>query len=544
VVVSLVLLIGCANLTNLIAARNSGREHEIALRLALGAGRWRLVRQFCVESLVLGVLGGVAGLLLSAATCHWLYAKATEIIESLASGAFRISLDLSPDWRVLSWTAALSILTGVAVGILPALRASAADVNAALKQAAAGAFGAIAIRRNRNLLLGAQVASCLILLAAAGLLFRGASRSAKVSPGFNLKHVALMVMDTRVVAGSSAARAAIERQSVTRLGALPEVASVAWADRAPFLGTGSGHFRNEQGAVLRCIFNGVSDQYFATLGIPVLAGRTFTKEEIDRRPPLAVISEATAKKLWPGQDPLGRRIIPQQDWLRKTVRGDSFTVIGVVKDLRSTWLSKDDEGYVYMPRRLDDAGGLFLLRTRTVPERSFKSISAALAGVNAMLPSRTFLIGLEQGPVRVQQLMARAPAIAASVLGGLALILACLGIYGVVSRLVSQRTREIGIRLALGAAQSDVIAMVGRETLAPVGWGAAAGLAGAFAVAGLLRALIAMPDVPDLTYGAGAFDPVTFLGVLLVLLGVVAIAAFMPMRRATRIEPAAALREE
>jgi ABC-type antimicrobial peptide transport system permease subunit len=306
----------------------------------------------------------------------------------------------------------------------------------------------------------------------------------------------------------------------------------------------SGSFRNEQGATLGCIFNGVSDEYFSTLGIPLLEGRTFTQQEIELQNPVAVISESTARRLWPGRDALGQRIAPATAWLRDIAEHASFTVIGVVKTVRSTYLSKEDEGYVYLPRRLHEAGGLFLVRTRIMPDRSFKSLSTALARVNPNLPTGSYIVSLEQGPIRIQELMVRAPAVAASVLGGVALILACLGIYGVVSHLVSQRRREIGIRMALGAAGSDIIAMVGSETLRPVAWGAVAGLLGALGISGLLRALIVMPDVPDLTYGAGAFDPLTFLGVLPVLGAVVALAAFVPMRRATTVDPAVTLRDE
>jgi len=544
VAVGLVFLIGCVNLMNLIAARNSGREHEVGVRLALGASRWRLVRQFCVESLVLGVLGGIAGLLLSTWVCQWLETKTIELIEEIANGAFGVSLDLAPDWRVLVWTAALSLATGIAVGILPALRASSSDVSSTLKLGTAGGVGGVRIRRKRNLLLAGQVASCLVLLSAAGLLFRGASRSADVNAGFDLKHLAVVGMDTRGIAGSAPARLELQRQAEARIEALPEIASVAWADRPPFLGTGSGPFRNEQGAVLGCIFNGVSDKYFATLGIPLVAGRIFTQQEIEQQPPIVVISDSTARRLWPGQDALGRRVAPATAWLSGLAGHESFTVIGVVKTVRSTYLSKEDEGYVYLPRRLHDAGAVFVVRTRVMPGRSFKSLSAALAGVNPNLPARTYIVGMEQGPVRIQELMAQAPAVAAAILGGLALILACLGIYGVVSHLVSQRTREIGIRIALGAAGWDVVALVGRQTLLPVVWGAVAGLLGAFGVSGLLRALIVMPDAPDLTYGAGAFDPVNFLGVVFVLGAVVVVAAFVPMRRATRVESAVALRNE
>lgn len=542
--VGLVLLIACVNLTNLIAARNSGREHEVALRLALGASRTQVVRQLCAESLVLGLLGGVAGLLLSDWTCQWLAAKAVELLKEVANGAIGVTLDLSPDWRVLAGTGALSLITGIAVGVAPALRTSRTAIGSALKQGASGALGDAGMRRSRNLLLSGQVASCLILLAASGLLFRGASRSARIRPGFDVQHLGIVIVDTSGIAGSPGARLELQRRALARIQAVPEVTSVAWADRSPFLGHGTGVFRNERGALLGCVFNGISDEYFATVGIPLVAGRTFTPYEIDQQPPLAVISESTARRLWPGQDPLGHKIVPVADWLQKSAGHDSFTVIGVVKSVRSTYLSKDDEGFVYIPRRMRDTGALFLVHTRGRPEGSFRALSAALAQVHSNLPARTVLSSVEGGPVRLQELMARAPAVAAAVLGGLALILACLGIYGVVSHLVSQRTREIGIRRALGAARWDIVAVVGSQTLRPVAWGMAGGLLGAFGVSGVLRALIVLPDAPDLTYGAGAFDPVTFLGVLVVLGFVVTVGAFVPMRRAIRVEPAAALRSE
>lgn len=540
----LVLLIGCVNLTNLIAARNSGRGQEVAVRLALGASRWRLVRQFCLESLLLGAVGGFLGLFLSAFVCEWLGTKAVEVTQEISNGAVGVSLDLSPDWRVLFWTAALSITVGMAVGILPALRAANEDVNSTLKKGRAGGLGGSQIRHNRNLLLTAQIASCLILLASAGLLFRGAVRSTETRPGFDLKHLALVGIDLRTLAGSVQARSNLGRQALSGMQALPTVKSVAWADRMPFLGTGSGTFQNERGSVLRCIFNGVSEDYFTTLGISTLQGRTFTRQQINQQPAIAVISESTAKRLWPGQDALGKKILPSTSWLKELTGQSSFTVIGVVKSVRSTYLSKEDEGYVYIPRRLPDSAVSFLVRTYGAPERSFRFLAAALARVSPNLPARTYIVSMEEGPLRIQELMARVPATVAFVLGGLALILACVGIFGVVSYLVSQRTGEIGIRIALGAARWHIISTVASQTLQPVAWGAGLGLLGAFVVSGLLRTLMVMPDVPDLTYGAGAFSALTFLGVLCILGVVVLVAAFIPMRRATLVEPVVALRNE
>ena len=544
IAVGLVLLIGCVNLTNLIGARNSGRAQELAVRLALGAGRWRLMKQLCVESLCLGVLGGVVGLFLSIWTCDWLEAKASQVIQEVSNGAIGLSLDFSPSWRILFGTAVLSVMVGIALGIMPAVRASGKNVNSILKQGLPLGFGGLGIRSHRNFLLASQVASCLVLLVAAGLLFRGAARSSDIDAGFDVKHLAVVAVDARTVAGSAQARHDLQREVLIQLQAVPTVESVAWADRAPFLGTGSGPFQNDRGATLGCIFNGVSLEYFGTLGIQLRSGRTFSKLEVEQQLPVALISESTARRLWPGQSPLGRRISPATSWLKDVAGQGSFTVVGVVKSIRSTYLSKEDNGYVYMPRRLPDSNVLFLVRTRNVPESSFDRLTAALAKVNTNLPARTYIFSLERGPVQMQELMARAPAMAASVLGGLALILACLGIYGVVSHLVSQRTREIGIRMALGATHWDVIGAIARQTLWPVAWGAAVGLLGAFAVSGLLRTIIVMPDLPDLTYGAGAFDATTFISVLSILGAVVLAATFIPMRRAMLVEPTVALRNE
>jgi len=187
---------------------------------------------------------------------------------------------------------------------------------------------------------------------------------------------------------------------------------------------------------------------------------------------------------------------------------------------------------------------MFLVRTRTAPEGVFRSAFAALSGVNSNLPSQAYMVGLEQGPVEIQKLMSEVPALVASTLGILALLLASVGVYGVVSYLVARRTREIGIRIALGAQSRDVIRMVLWQGLRPVGWGALIGLIGAVCLSGALAALVAMPDIPDLTDGAGVFHPVTFLAVLAVLTVVVAVASFIPVRRATRVEPAVALRNE
>jgi predicted permease len=537
VAVGLILLMGCINLVNLIVARNAGRGHEIAVRLALGASRFRLIRQLCSESLLLGIAGGAAGLVLSVQACGWLAVEVARLFGEL-SGASSPVIDVSPDWRTFAWSAALSILTGVAVGLGPAWRASNKDVSGALRLS--GAAGGREITRKRNLLVSAQIASCLILLTAAGLLFRGAARSPQTDAGFDVAHTMLASINASTLASTPERRGEIIRKSIESMKAVPGVQYVSWADRPPFLGHGSTLFSNDTGAQLNCIFNGVSEDYFATLGIPLLTGRNFTRAEIDGAAPVAVISESLARRLWPNVNPLGRRIAGATEGRTNK----SYTIVGIAKTVRSTYLSKADEAYVYMPKAPPNSYSLLLIRTAGAPEALFRSLNGALGSVNSNLPSLTIMTGIGQTPLKLQRWMAEAPAVAAAVLGALALLLACLGIFGVVSRLVALRTREIGIRIALGATRKDVAGLVGRQTLMPVVWGAAVGLAGAFGVSAVLQSLIAMPDVPDLTYGAGAFDPVAFIGVLALLAATVAMASLLPMRRAVRVEPAVALRDE
>jgi putative ABC transport system permease protein len=546
VAVTLILLIGCVNLINLLLARGAARQREIAVRLAVGASGPRIVRQLCIESGLIGVLGGALGLLLSLWACQWIRVSIAGALHRISNGALSLSLDLTPDWRVFAYTAALSVLTGAAVGLWPAIRASRTDLTYTLKQESTG-IGAARGRRwsSRNILLAAQVAGCLVLLAGAGLLFRGVRFARMADPGFDTKHVFMLGVNARALAATSASRTALLRQVIEHVQALPEVASTAWVERPPFLGHGSGPFGSDEGNRVQCLFNSVSDRYFETLGIPILAGRAFTKAEVEREEAVVVISESAARQLWPGRDVVGRRISVER-WLQQAgvVKHGSFTVIGVVKSVRSTYLSKIDSGFVYFPEAPPSRFGTMLVRTRTAPEAVFRSAFAALSAVHSNLPSQTFMLSLEQGPMEIQKLMSEAPALVASLLGVLALLLASVGVFGVVSYLVTQRTHEIGVHIALGAQNRDVIRMVLGQSLRPVAWGAAIGLIGAIGLSGLLAAMVALPDVPDLTYGAGAVDPVTFLGVLAVLTLVVLAASFLPVRRATRVEPAVALRDE
>ncbi len=292
--VALILLIGCVNLVHLLMARAEACERELAVRMALGAGRWQLIRQLSGESLLLGLLGGAAGFVLSWWASAWIGASLIEIVQRVTGGMLGISLDVSPDWRVFAYTVVLSALTGVAVGLWPAVRASRTDINAALKGEGATLGRIAGAWSRRSLLLTVQVAACLILLAGAGLLFRGVWRSESTDPGFDARRMFLLGVNAQTLTATPAAHSALLHRVADRLRELPEVASVAVADRPPFLGHGTSVYRNDQGQELPSLFNRVTDGYFETLGIPVIAGRTFTPAEAENQAPVAVISESAA----------------------------------------------------------------------------------------------------------------------------------------------------------------------------------------------------------------------------------------------------------
>ncbi|MGH9697547.1 MAG: FtsX-like permease family protein, partial [Bryobacteraceae bacterium] len=293
--VGVILLIGCVNLVNLTLSRNAAREREIAVRLAIGASRRQIIQQLCAESLALGMGGGAIGFGLSVLLCHWILVGALAALNRISNELLAgFQLNVAPDWRVFAYTLALSILTAALVGIWPALGSTQTDLNSSLKSEG--------LRRGqRHLLLTTQIAACFILLAGAGLLFRGAWQSRSANPGFNLDRILIMSVDLTTIDASSNDRSAILRHVLDQTRSLPEVTSLALVDRAPFLGTGSGQFANEDHKPLQCRFNRVSGEYFDTLKIPILAGRSFPQTEAERGDAEVVVSEAAARFYWPDQ---------------------------------------------------------------------------------------------------------------------------------------------------------------------------------------------------------------------------------------------------
>ncbi|MDQ2711655.1 MAG: ADOP family duplicated permease [Acidobacteriota bacterium] len=535
--VGVILLIGCINLVNLTLSRNAARKREIAVRLAIGASRSQIVQQLCTESLVLGIVAGAIGFGLSVFLCEWIRVGALITLDRISDelvGGF--ALNVAPDWRVFVYTLVLSVDAAALVGGWPALGSTQTGLNSSLKSEG--------LRQGqRHVLLTAQIAACFILLAGAGLLFRGAWQSRSADPGFSLDKILIMNVDLTMLDAASDDRKAVLRRVLDQTRSLHQVTSLALVDRSPFLGTGADQFENENHKHLRCRFNRVSGEFFNTLEIPILAGRSFSQIEAERGEAEVVVSEAAAQSYWPNQNPIGRRILvdPRS---QSGLSHSSYTVVGIAKVVRNTFLSKRDDYYLYFPKPVSDEGGWVLVRTRISPEMALPSLRNVLMEINPALASHSYLISLEKGPVQIQRLMTDIPGILALVLGLLALILASVGVYGVVMYLVTQRIRVIGIHIALGAQRLDVIWLVLKEGLGCVARGTLIGLFGAACLSGLLATLVKTPDLPDLTYQAGAFNPATFLIALVTLALAVAAACLLPVYRATRVDPVMALRKD
>lgn len=535
-VVALVLLIACANVANLMLARAASRRREVAVRISLGASRARLMRQFLVEGVLVAALGGVLG----AQLAFW----AGDALSALRLPLpVPLHLNVQPDARVLGFGLALTLLTGLLLGLAPALQASRPDLQPVLKDEGSGIRGGQRGHRLRRIFVATQVALTLVLLAGASLLLRGLERAASLRPGFDPEGVALLGVDLGLAGYDEARTAAL-------IGALAErtpgsqgiaAASLAWSlPLDPLLsarrGTGVDGYEPRPGEDMELHFGVVGPGFFEALRIPVVRGRGFTKDDRVGAAGVVIVNEAFAQRFWPGQDPLQRTIrIEGAD-------GPRLTVVGVARDSRYLSLSEDRLPYYYLPllqdfRYVREMGEFapvtVLVRAEGDPLAAATRLAAELHSLDARLPvyaPRTMLdhLGLSVLPSRI----------AGTLFGGFGLLgiaLASLGLYAIVAHAASQRTQEIGVRIALGASRSDVLRLVVGDGMRLVGVGLAAGL---LLSAGLSQAM------RSLLYGLPVLDPVTFAGAPL-LLGTVALAASaLPARRAARLDPAAALRCE
>jgi predicted permease len=541
-VVGLVLLIACANLANMLMARGNIRRHEIAVRRALGASRTRLLRQLLTESILLALMGGAAGLVLSVWMSHLLGTVLTQMVQSLPIvGGSAFTLNLTADIRVYAYTLLLSLGAGAVFGLYPALQFSRADAISALKDEGVTSGQQTTRSRLRSLLVGGQFAMSLFLLISAGLLIQGIRRSLTVEPGYETKRVFIVSLHAGRHPSPS-----LQRTVINRLESVPNVASVAISKKLPGSGTYTapviieGSRGSEWSLPGGALGDHVSPGYFQTMNVPILWGRNFTRQEAESGAPVAIVSEATARRFWPGEDAIGKRLKLDLEF-NKTWR--EFEVIGVAKDVRNANLTRVDPVYFYLPSDpAGFAGSALLIRVQGDPVEATKAVLDSLKAMDEKFqPS---LASLEDTHVRIQRLLPQMLGTFVGILACLALPLAAVGIYGVISYLVSQRTREIGIRMALGATRADVLNLILRQGMHPVIIGAALGLLLSATASSVVHAFLVLPGAPDALFGVSFLDPLSFVSLSCFLTAVALLASYIPARRAMRVDPMAALRYE
>jgi predicted permease len=524
-VVALVLLIACANIASLLLARAASRRRETAVRQALGASRSRLVRQWLTESVLLGVAGGVLGLLLA----WW----ANQLLVSYLQTTPLASLELGLDYRVLAFTFLVSIATGIIFGLAPALQASRLDIVKALKSE--GSWQNTGRSRLRAVFVTAQLTLSVVLLIGAGLFIRSLQSANRIDPGFRVERALTVPINLGLLRYNETEGSNFYRDLLGRVQAQPGVerASLVRFQQLGFsfaqyqvVAEGSGAGPTDEG--LSVGFNVVGPNYFKTLETPLLRGRDFAETDRKGAPEVVVVNETLAAMLWPHEDALGKRLSVGGR------EGPFLEVVGVARDGKYRSLGEEPHPYVYQPvLQSYDPNMTLVVRTTGEPQALAPAVREQIRALDAKLPIadvKTFRdqLDLSLFPSRV----------AAWTLGGfgvLALLLAAIGIYGVVSYSVAQRTREIGVRMALGAKRKDVLRLVLGQGLFVIAFGLAVGL---------LLALAATRLIAGFLYGVGATDLLTFVSVPL-LLGVVAlVASYLPARRATKVDPLVALRYE
>jgi putative ABC transport system permease protein len=521
VAVSLVLLIACANLANLLVARAVTRHKEIGLRLALGATRRRLVTQMLAESVMVSIVSGALGLFAAWAS---LRALIPIVMAQLPPEAPVMDLNLNPDVRIVGYLFALSLCTGIGFGLLPALQATRIDLNSALKESGSW-WGTIRRSRIRSFLVAVQIAICLVLLIAAGLLARGLQAAQTIDPGFAMKNIVASTFDLDRQGYNAARSAAFRRTLAERLAA--RSMEFAFVEPVPLSGNRYGTLLVLEGRdqPIQISYAVVSPNYVRFLQIPVISGQTFDERDRSSLSSAVLVSESTARRFWPGENPIGKRFRLGRERTLKEV-------IGVMKDVHSTDLAQADQSFVYIPQRVDEYSGALLVRGSGSNAAVSRAVLDEAHNIDANLLVRTTSL---EGNLNLWEFPARITAGLGAVLGIAGLLLASMGIYAVVSHTVSQRTKEIGIRMSLGASRRDVLRMMIRQIIRPVAIGGLAGLALCAGVSRILQSLL---------FGVSPLDPVVF-GAVSVFLAAVALAAgYGPARRATRIDPMVALRHE
>lgn len=521
-VVGLILLLSCANVAGLLLARSAVRRKEIGIRMALGAGRLRLMRQLLAESVLLSLLAGGVGLLLGV----WL----TRAAQSFSPPTdFPLRIDVGLDWPVIGFTFAVTVLTGILFGLTPALSATKTDFVAVLKEG--NPVQLTGASRMRRALVITQVALSLVLLIGASLVVRSLQSARDIDPGFNPEHQLVATLDLGLQRYDEAKGRQFIRSLRERLETLPGVQSVGFADNLPLnlsssqMGVQPEGYTPPAGSNAPSIDDATVDYgYFAAMGIPILRGRGFRDTDRIDSPPVIVINENFAKRFWPGQDPIGKRV---------RTAGREHLVIGVVRTGKYFSLGEDPKAFFYLPLEQNHRASFFLhVRAAVDPAGMLETVRKEIQSLDSKLPVSD--VRTMHAALGFALLPARMAAGIVSAFALLALFLAAIGLYGVMAYSVSQSVRDIGIRMALGAKAGDVLQLVLRGGMMLTFVGLAIGLALGLALTRLMTGLL---------YGISPTDPLSYVVAVLVLAAVALLAAFLPARRAAKVDPMIALRE-
>ena len=530
---AMVLLVACANVANLLLARAATRRHEMGIRLAIGAGRFRIVRQLLTESLLLALLGGGCGLLLAFWGADLIGASVPKVTP------YRLEIDFSPDARVLAWALAVSLATGVVFGLAPAWRAAHTDLVSTLKSEPGGGGNRARRWSLRNLLVVAQIAISLVVLVCGGLFVKSLYVAQTSDPGFQTEGLLSFRLDPGLLGYDASKGKQFYAELLRRVESLPGVQSASlagtlplgddWLSTSPIIKEGEAPPPPDQ--EMEILFSAVGANYFETAGTPLALGRDFTNHDREGAPAVAIINQEAARRLFGGaQNALGKRFRASRD-------GALMEVVGVARDGRYRNLVEAPRPYLFMPVLQSEYQSQLLLLARAASAGQLNSIVADAHRAARQLDPRVPIFNLNVGDEHLRFTLwgPRLAAGIATAFALLALILASLGLYGVMAYTVSHRTKEIGIRMALGAHRTDVLRLVVGQGSALICVGVALGLGAALAMTRLLRSIL---------FGVSSSDPFTFVVVALLLAGVALLACWIPARRATKVDPMVALRHD
>jgi putative ABC transport system permease protein len=534
--VGFVLLIACSNVANLLLARAAAREREIAIRMAMGAGRLRLMRQILTESVLVSLIGGGLGVLIA----MW----GTAALISLNPQGIPRANEIGVDPKVLTFAVIASVVSGILFGLVPAVQTSRQNLNDVLKEGGKSLMGNARGRRVRSALVVVEVALALVLMTGAGLLIRGFSRLQSVDPGFN--HQSILTLQLSLPEANypkHQQQTAFLKDILERFSTLPGVSSAAAISQAPLAGGGPSYIFWAEGRPLPtpseaplASYRVISPDYFHTLNIPIVAGRAFTEADNLDALQVAIVNETFAGNMWPGEDPIGKRMTVGVPLAAEKV--EWYTVVGVVGNVKHTALNGESGMQMYQPVAQAEFQSpartmTYLLRTSVNPERLTESARSVVASVDSNVPISNVktmdrIVYDSVSPFRFNMFLL-------GLFAAVALVLTIVGVYGVMNYAVTQRTREIGIRMALGADPGQVRALILRQGMMLSAIGLGIGVGASYGVTRLLASLL---------YGVSASDPMTFAAVALLLAVVALVACYVPARRATKVDPLVALRYE